>query len=61
MTQMQFNIRYGTREHVEQIGRYADGVIVGTALVAALRDGGPPAVDAAIEAAMARKPASTSS
>lgn len=33
-----------TREHVEQIGRYADGVIVGTALVAALRDGGPEAV-----------------
>lgn len=33
-----------TREHVEEIGRYADGVIVGTALVAALRDGGPEAV-----------------
>lgn len=33
-----------TREHVEEIGRYADGVIVGTALVAALRDGGPDAV-----------------
>lgn len=32
------------REHVEQIGAYADGVIVGTALVAALRDGGVPAV-----------------
>ncbi|MDS2171527.1 tryptophan synthase subunit alpha [Nesterenkonia sp. CL21] len=33
-----------TRAHVEEIGRYADGVIVGTALVAALRDGGPAAV-----------------
>lgn len=32
------------REHVEEIGAYADGVIVGTALVAALRDGGVPAV-----------------
>lgn len=32
------------REHVEQIGAYADGVIVGTALVAALRDGGVAAV-----------------
>ncbi|MGY5317716.1 tryptophan synthase subunit alpha [Neomicrococcus lactis] len=28
------------REHVEEIGAYADGVIVGTALVAALRDRG---------------------
>ncbi|MBO0595138.1 tryptophan synthase subunit alpha [Nesterenkonia sp. E16_7] len=35
-----------TRAHVEEIGRYADGVIVGTALVAALRDGGPSAVAA---------------
>ncbi|MCH8561673.1 tryptophan synthase subunit alpha [Nesterenkonia sp. LB17] len=35
-----------TRAHVEEIGRYADGVIVGTALVAALRDGGPAAVAA---------------
>lgn len=35
-----------TREHVRQIGEYADGVIVGTALVAALRDGGPEAVGA---------------
>ncbi|WP_431709548.1 tryptophan synthase subunit alpha [Glutamicibacter uratoxydans] len=34
------------REHVEEIGAYADGVIVGTALVAALRDGGVPAVAA---------------
>lgn len=34
------------REHVEQIGAYADGVIVGTALVAALRDGGVAAVGA---------------
>lgn len=33
-----------TRAHVEEIGAYADGVIVGTALVAALRDGGPQAV-----------------
>lgn len=32
------------REHVEEIGRYADGAIVGTALVRALRDGGPSAV-----------------
>lgn len=32
------------REHVEEIGAYADGVIVGTALVRALRDGGPEAV-----------------
>ena len=31
-------------EHVAQIGSYADGAIVGTALVAALRDGGPEAV-----------------
>lgn len=33
-----------TRAHVEEIAAYADGVIVGTALVAALRDGGPQAV-----------------
>lgn len=32
------------REHVEEIGAYADGVIVGTALVKALQDGGPEAV-----------------
>ena len=31
-------------EHVREIGAYADGVIVGTALVAALRDGGTAAV-----------------
>lgn len=31
-------------EHIAEIGRYADGAIVGTALVAALRDGGPEAV-----------------
>lgn len=31
-------------EHVAEIGSYADGAIVGTALVAALRDGGPQAV-----------------
>lgn len=34
------------REHVQEIGAYADGVIVGTALVAALRDGGVAAVAA---------------
>jgi tryptophan synthase alpha chain len=34
------------REHVEEIGAYADGVIVGTALVQALVDGGPAAVGA---------------
>lgn len=33
-------------EHVREIGEYADGVIVGTALVAALRDGGVDAVGA---------------
>ena len=33
-----------TREHVEEIGAYADGVIVGTALVRALGEGGPDAV-----------------
>lgn len=33
-------------EHVREIAAYADGVIVGTALVAALRDGGVPAVGA---------------
>lgn len=32
------------REHVVEIGEYADGVIVGTALVAALGEGGVPAV-----------------
>lgn len=31
-------------EHIQEIGRYADGAIVGTALVVALRDGGPSAV-----------------
>jgi len=31
-------------EHVAEIGSYADGAIVGTALVTALRDGGPEAV-----------------
>lgn len=35
-----------SRAHVEEIGQYADGVIVGTALVSALRDGGPQAVGA---------------
>ncbi|ORC15781.1 tryptophan synthase subunit alpha [Rothia nasimurium] len=34
------------REHVEEIGAYADGVIVGTALVKALAEGGPSAVAA---------------
>jgi tryptophan synthase alpha chain len=34
------------RAHVEEIGAYADGVIVGTALVKALADGGPGAVGA---------------
>ena len=33
-------------EHVAEVGRYADGAIVGTALVKALRDGGPDAVGA---------------
>lgn len=33
-----------TRQHVEHIGTYADGVIVGTALVKALDEGGPQAV-----------------
>lgn len=33
-------------EHVREIASYADGVIVGTALVAALRDGGVEAVGA---------------
>jgi tryptophan synthase alpha chain len=33
-----------TSEQVREIGAYADGVIVGTALVAALRDGGVDAV-----------------
>lgn len=32
------------REHVEEIGAYADGVIVGTALIRALGEGGPAAV-----------------
>ncbi|MDQ4500929.1 tryptophan synthase subunit alpha [Sinomonas sp. ASV322] len=31
-------------EHVREIAAYADGVIVGTAIVSALRDGGPAAV-----------------
>lgn len=35
-----------TADHVREIGAYADGVIVGTALVAALREGGVPAVAA---------------
>ena len=33
-----------TRAHVEEIGEYADGVIVGTALVKALASGGVDAV-----------------
>ena len=32
------------RGHVEEIGAYADGVIVGTALLRALGEGGPEAV-----------------
>lgn len=35
-----------TAGHVREIAEFADGVIVGTALVAALRDGGVPAVAA---------------
>ncbi len=35
-----------TADQVREIGAYADGAIVGTALVAALRDGGVPAVAA---------------
>ncbi|WP_394940936.1 tryptophan synthase subunit alpha [Psychromicrobium sp. YIM B11713] len=35
--------------HVREIAAYADGVIVGTALVAAIRDGGVPAVAALTE------------
>ncbi|MCA1712709.1 MAG: tryptophan synthase subunit alpha [Actinobacteria bacterium] len=31
-------------DHAAEVARYADGVIVGSALVAALRDGGPKAV-----------------
>jgi len=33
-----------TASHVREIAEYADGVIVGTALVAAIRDGGVDAV-----------------
>jgi len=33
-----------TPEHAQQVAAYADGVIVGSALVRALRDGGPAAV-----------------
>ena len=29
-----------TREHVDSVGRMADGVVMGSAVVAALRDGG---------------------
>lgn len=36
-------------DHVREIGAYADGAIVGTALVAALRDGGVAAVSALTE------------
>lgn len=42
------------REHVVEIGEYADGVIVGTALVAALGEGGVPAV-AALTASLSGK------
>lgn len=48
-------------EHVREIAAYADGVIVGTALVAALRDGGVPAVGAlAKELASGFEPPATS-
>jgi tryptophan synthase alpha chain len=33
-----------TADQVRELGAYAEGVIVGTALVAAIRDGGVPAV-----------------
>ena len=38
------DIRAAGAKHVEEIGAYADGVIVGTALVKALQQGGPEAV-----------------
>ena len=38
-----------SREHAAQIGSYADGVIVGSALVSALSDGGLPALRALTE------------
>lgn len=44
------------REHVEQIGAYADGVIVGTALVCALGEGGPEAVGALTRQLAGREP-----
>ena len=37
-------IGISTAEHVEGVVEYADGAIVGTALVKALRDGGLPAL-----------------
>ncbi|WP_234865095.1 tryptophan synthase subunit alpha [Sinomonas albida] len=45
-------------EHVREIAAYADGVIVGTAIVSALRDGGPAAVGrlaAALSGGLARE------
>jgi len=38
-----------SREQAAQIGSYADGVIVGSALVSALRDGGLPTLRALTE------------
>lgn len=48
--------------HVREIAAYADGVIVGTAIVGALHDGGPTAVGhlaAELRAGLAPDPAST--
>ncbi len=42
-------IGVSTGDQAAQIAAYADGVVVGSALVAALRDGGPPAVRALTE------------
>ncbi|MDN5756055.1 MAG: tryptophan synthase subunit alpha [Arthrobacter sp.] len=47
-------------EHVREIGAYADGVIVGTALVAALRDGGVDAVAALAAELSGRNPVAAS-
>ncbi len=51
-----------SREQAAQIGSYADGVIVGSALVSALGDGGLPALRALTEelAAGVRQRASAS-
>lgn len=50
-------IGISSREHVEGVWEYADGAIVGTALVRALRDGGLEQL-AATTAALAASPAS---